>query len=80
MMIVIDRISVVHIFMADTIDIWYLDLIFQDTLCTVMKDLKLIFKIHILIYYFVSRFIYHLFFFMKFSHLQKKMLFSLVLV
>lgn len=58
-MIVIDRILMFHIFMADTIDIWYLDLIFQDTLCTVMKDLKLIFKIHILIYYFVSRFIYH---------------------
>lgn len=43
MMIVIDRISVVHIFMADTIK-KYLDLIFQDALCLGMKDLKLILK------------------------------------
>lgn len=74
MMIVIDRISVVHIFMADTIKmVSTVDLIFQDALCLGMKDLMLILKIHVLIYYFVSRFMHlSFFFFTKFSHLQKK--------
>lgn len=71
-MIVIDRISVVHIFMADTIKmVSRFD--FSRRIVSRYERSEVNFKIHVLIYYFVIRFMHlSFFFFTKFSHLQKK--------
>lgn len=63
MMIVIDRISVVHIFMADTIKmVSRFD--FSRRIVSRYERSEVNFKIHVLIYYFVSRFMHLSFFFL----------------